>query len=114
MDSGEINLDAHSIKSVSPRHISNEGVAHIPEDRNRDGLIAYMTVAENFILDSYHRPPYSKGIRLDHKAMELESIFQRLVTSWSSRLLEPVPLTPSATTLATRGHATGQRSTWFG
>ena len=40
VDSGEINLDAHSIKSVSPRHISNEGVAHIPEDRNRDGLIA--------------------------------------------------------------------------
>jgi len=69
VDSGEINLDAHSIKAVSPRHISNEGVAHIPEDRNRDGLIAYMTVAENFILDSYHRPPYSKGIRLDHKAI---------------------------------------------
>ena len=55
VDSGEINLDAHSIKSVSPRHISNEGVAHIPEDRSRDGLISHMTVAENFILDSYHR-----------------------------------------------------------
>ncbi|HKG19942.1 MAG TPA: ATP-binding cassette domain-containing protein, partial [Candidatus Limnocylindrales bacterium] len=33
VDSGEINLDAHSIKHVSPRHISDEGVAHIPEDR---------------------------------------------------------------------------------
>jgi ABC-type uncharacterized transport system ATPase subunit len=71
VDSGEINLDAHSIKSVSPRHISNEGVAHIPEDRNRDGLISHMTVAENFILDSYHREPYSRGIRLDRKAIEV-------------------------------------------
>ena len=55
---------------MSPRHISNEGVAHIPEDRNRDGLIAHMTVAENFILDSYHREPYSHGIRLDRKAID--------------------------------------------
>ena len=68
-DSGEINLDAHSIKGKSPRHIADEGVAHIPEDRGRDGLISYMTVAENFILDSYHREPYSKGIRLDAKAI---------------------------------------------
>src|SRR3954449_4768938 len=69
IDSGEVNLDAHSIKGASPRHIADEGVAHIPEDRNRDGLIAPMTVAENFILDSYHREPYSKGFRLDHKAI---------------------------------------------
>ena len=33
--------------------------AHIPEDRMRDGLIADMTVAENYILDPYHREPYS-------------------------------------------------------
>jgi ABC-type uncharacterized transport system ATPase subunit len=29
-----------------------------------------MTVAENFILDSYHREPYSKGIRLDRVAID--------------------------------------------
>ena len=28
-----------------------------------------MTVAENFILDTYHREPYSKGGRLDAKAI---------------------------------------------
>ena len=39
----------------SPRQVSDLGVAHIPEDRGRDGLIATMTVAENYILDTYHR-----------------------------------------------------------
>ena len=39
------------------------GVAHVPEDRMRDGLIGAMTVAENFILDTYHREPYSNGGR---------------------------------------------------
>ena len=29
-----------------------------------------MTVAENFILDSYHREPYSRGVRLDHRAID--------------------------------------------
>ena len=45
------------------------GVAHVPEDRMRDGLIGAMTVAENFILDTYHREPYSDGIRLNREAI---------------------------------------------
>jgi simple sugar transport system ATP-binding protein len=44
-------------------------VAHIPEDRGRDGLINYMTVAENYILDTYHREPYSKRGIFDLRAV---------------------------------------------
>ena len=33
----------------------------------RDGLIAAMTVAENYILDTYHREPYSTRGRLDRQ-----------------------------------------------
>ena len=36
----------------------------------RDGLISAMTVAENFILDTYHREPYSNGGRLNAKAID--------------------------------------------
>ena len=60
VDSGEIVIDGHTTTSASPRHVSDLGVAHVPEDRMRDGLIGAMTVAENFILDTYHREPYSK------------------------------------------------------
>jgi simple sugar transport system ATP-binding protein len=69
-DSGEASIDGHSIVKASPRQVSDLGVAHIPEDRGRDGVIATMTVAENYILDTYHREPYSRRGVLDRKAVE--------------------------------------------
>ena len=68
-DSGEIVIDGHTTTLSSPRHVSDLGVAHVPEDRMRDGLIGAMTVSENFILDTYHREPYSKRGSLNAKAI---------------------------------------------
>ena len=68
-DTGEAFIDGHSITRTTPRHVSDLGVAHIPEDRGRDGVIATMTVAENYILDTYHREPYSKNGILDREAV---------------------------------------------
>jgi ABC-type uncharacterized transport system ATPase subunit len=59
-DSGEITIGGVQVERANPRTVSDLGVAHIPEDRARDGLVAYMTVAENYILDTYHREPYSR------------------------------------------------------
>jgi simple sugar transport system ATP-binding protein len=41
------------------------GIAHIPEDRQRAGLIGAFTVAENMVLNSYYAPPYSGGMVID-------------------------------------------------
>ena len=60
IDAGEMVIGGQRLANASPRQISDLGVAHIPEDRGRDGLIGTMTVAENYILDSYHREPYSR------------------------------------------------------
>jgi simple sugar transport system ATP-binding protein len=68
-DSGEIVIDGQTTTSASPRHVSDLGVAHVPEDRMRDGLIGAMTVSENFILDTYHREPYSRRGSLNAKAI---------------------------------------------
>jgi simple sugar transport system ATP-binding protein len=69
IDSGDITIAGHHTANASPRTISDLGVAHIPEDRSRDGLINPMTIAENYILDTYHRPPYSKRGLLDLDAI---------------------------------------------
>jgi general nucleoside transport system ATP-binding protein len=69
VDSGTITIGGHHTEKASPRHVSDLGVAHIPEDRGRDGLINPMTVAENYILDSYHKQPYSKNGIFDLKAV---------------------------------------------
>jgi simple sugar transport system ATP-binding protein len=69
IDSGEITIGGHHVEKATPRQVSDIGVAHIPEDRGRDGLIAYMSVAENYVLDTYHRRPYSRRGILDLKAI---------------------------------------------
>jgi simple sugar transport system ATP-binding protein len=69
IDSGEMSISGERIERASPRHIADLGVAHIPEDRGRDGLINQMSVAENYILDSYHRQPYSRRGVFDLKAV---------------------------------------------
>jgi general nucleoside transport system ATP-binding protein len=70
IDSGEVTIGGRDTGASKPRQISDLGVAHVPEDRMRDGLIAHMTVAENFILDSYHREPYSSRGALHWKAIK--------------------------------------------
>jgi general nucleoside transport system ATP-binding protein len=70
IDSGEITIGGKHVEQSSPRQVSDMGVAHIPEDRGRDGLIPYMSIAENYILDTYHRPPYSRRWVFDRKAIE--------------------------------------------
>ena len=70
VDSGTMTVGGDDITRATPRQVADLGVAHIPEDRGRDGLINYMTVSENYILDTYHRAPYSKGVRLDLDAIQ--------------------------------------------
>jgi simple sugar transport system ATP-binding protein len=69
-DSGEITIGGKHVEKASPREVSDLGVAHIPEDRGRDGLVNYMSVAENYILDTYHRAPYSRRGIMDLEAVK--------------------------------------------
>ena len=69
VDSGTVLVEKQSLPIGSPRDIANAGVAHIPEDRNRDGMVKGMTVAENYILNGYHLPQYSSRGLLNRKAI---------------------------------------------
>ena len=63
-DMGEILIGDTSITEFSPRQISELGVAHIPEDREKHGLIGAHSVADNLILNRYYKSPFSnRGIR---------------------------------------------------
>jgi ABC-type uncharacterized transport system ATPase subunit len=68
--SGKIVLDGEDVTAAGTRGIHSRGVAHIPEDRQRSGLVMNFTVTENMVLDSYYDPPYSKGIVMDWDAAE--------------------------------------------
>lgn len=58
---GEILLDGKPITNRETEKILFAGVAHIPEDRNREGLVPDFSVAENAILVNHDRTPIQRG-----------------------------------------------------
>ena len=58
---GTIALYGTDITGHSSRSINRAGVAYVPADRQRFGLVLSFPVADNLVLTSYHRPPFSGG-----------------------------------------------------
>lgn len=63
--SGVVRLSGVDVTHDTPREIHRKAVAHVPEDRQRSGLVMTFTVAENMVLDSYYDEPFSRGIVMD-------------------------------------------------
>lgn len=61
VDSGRIYLNGEEITSMSTRRITERGMAHIPEDRQKRGVVMDFTIAENMVLNTYYQPPFSSG-----------------------------------------------------
>jgi len=57
---GDLEVCCQDIKHSSPKQISSVGLAHVPEDRIKMGIILPFSVAENFIMEEYNCPPYAK------------------------------------------------------
>jgi simple sugar transport system ATP-binding protein len=62
---GHIEIGGENVTLAHPRQIHEMEVAHVPEDRQRDGLVLDFNLYENLVLDSYYSEPYSKGVRMD-------------------------------------------------
>ncbi len=67
---GRITLDDKDITGRPPRAVYGEGVAYVPADRHRFGLVLPFPVSENLVLTDYHRPPYSRGILRNQAAID--------------------------------------------
>ena len=58
---GSIELAGKDVTSLNSRQRRHLGVAHVPEDRHRRGLLLDFDLAENSILGSADRPPVAVG-----------------------------------------------------
>jgi simple sugar transport system ATP-binding protein len=58
---GRITIGGRDITGKGVSAATDAGVAHIPEDRHRRGLVLPFTLAENLALREYRRPYFSKG-----------------------------------------------------
>ena len=61
VESGSMVLSGKDIANASIRERNESGLAHIPEDRQKRGLVLDYTLEENFILKNHRDEPYSSG-----------------------------------------------------
>lgn len=69
VESGTITINGEDITNVSVRDRIEKGIAHIPEDRQKRGLILDYNLAENMILEVYYKQPFSKNGLLNKEAI---------------------------------------------
>jgi len=70
---GTITFGGRDLRAVDARRRREIGVAHVPEDRHRRGLLLDFSLSENAILGVHYRPPAASGVGamlLDRQAIE--------------------------------------------
>jgi general nucleoside transport system ATP-binding protein len=58
--SGRIVVGGKDVTNASAREVLDNGMGHIPEDRQRRGLVLDFSLAENLALHDYRTPPESR------------------------------------------------------
>ena len=89
--SGSMELLGNDITHSSPRQITEMGAAHIPEDRQEDGLVLSYPLTDNLVLNTYYQEPFAKGVVLQDEA--IMEIAEKRIKEYDVR-------TPSAMTSA--------------
>jgi ABC-type uncharacterized transport system ATPase subunit len=88
---GRITLQGEDITKSAPREINEAGVAYVPADRHRFGLVLSFSLSDNLCLTDYYRRPYARGILRDEDA---------IVATAQERIGQYDIRTPSATVRA--------------
>jgi len=60
-DSGTVAVAGQNIENAPIRKRSEIGIAHIPEDRHRHGLVLDYNLAYNLIMEKYYKPQFQKS-----------------------------------------------------
>ena len=87
---GNVSYFEKKMEYITPREIHKLGIRHIPEDRQKSGVIANFTVSENKILNDYYQKPFSNNYIMSWG--DVERVSETVVKNFDIR-------TPSITTL---------------
>ncbi len=74
-EGGTVQLLGQDVTNATPRVITETGSAHIPEDRQADGLVLGYSIADNLILNTYYLPPVARGM-----VMRADAVMDRAKT----------------------------------
>ncbi len=90
-ESGSMLLGGEPAPFDNPRFLIEHGLAHIPEDRQKHGLVLPYSIVDNLVLCTYYRKPFASGLQRNGRAT-LENA-QKLIAEFDVRT--PGPLVPA-------------------
>ncbi len=65
-EQGRVYYKGEDITNLDARSIKDKHIGHIPEDRQRRGLVTDFSLSENFILGFQHQKPYSRSLFMNY------------------------------------------------
>ena len=58
---GEVLVSGAVTKDMHPHAVHEAGVSHIPEDREKHGLVSSYSISDNLILNQFDQEPFARG-----------------------------------------------------
>jgi len=58
---GEVLVSGTATKDMHPHAVHEAGVSHIPEDREKHGLVSSYSISDNLILNQFDQEPFARG-----------------------------------------------------
>jgi general nucleoside transport system ATP-binding protein len=87
IESGKFMLADKDLTGKPPRPITEAGLANIPEDRQRHGLVLSYTVADNMVLCDYYQDRFSKGVVIQQNQVDANA--RKLIKEYDVRTPSP-------------------------
>jgi simple sugar transport system ATP-binding protein len=84
---GRMIFSEKDMTGKSPRPITETGMAHIPEDRQRHGLVLAFPVADNMVLNTYYQKPFGIYGVMQPKAIDANA--RKLIEDFDVRTPSP-------------------------
>ncbi|MGA2381728.1 MAG: ABC transporter ATP-binding protein [Spirochaetia bacterium] len=84
VESGDILLEGASMRNWSVRTRREKGIAHIPEDRLKYGLLLPFSIATNLTLGRHDKPPFATRLQLVNNRAIRESAL-RIIAQYDIR-----------------------------
>jgi len=66
VETGTISIGGQDATNTTPRKVTEMQVSHVPEDRQRDGLVLSFPIKDNITLNTYYKD-FAKGIVIDEQ-----------------------------------------------
>lgn len=60
-DTGTVSLGGQDLTAADAREVIDAGIARIPEDRHKDGIVGAMTVGENIVIEDIRKSDYQSA-----------------------------------------------------